>query len=752
MKRSIFAFLDRPGVKFFLSLTFFFVLITGIAVIRFSWLMFQTTGVFVWKVLYQRGLPFVIGFTALAFIVKFWIMGSNLSAIKDIIRENNRQWILMSVLILTAGAAGIWIAKTGTGLVQENAFFGKPTVPILEWHLLVSFLFSLLFFSIQNFRNKGVPSVVFRLIPVFIWLISFILWISIPNQNGFFSPAGRAPNFETYPFSDGSFYGHYARSAAAGMGFKGEDIPPRPLYIAALTFFHLLAGNDYDGVIFFQTLVLALFPALVYLLGKELHSPEAGLCAAFLVILRETNCILSATFAHNVSTTKYFFADIPCALAVSFFLLMAVRWAKHLGKQDPNGDIYATLTGCALAIVTLIRTQGLVLIFGIPLVLCAKKIDWRACSRQLILFFGVMGICFAPWLIRNHQITGGFVFDHPMTQTAEMARSYNFDQADLSQRSDENESEYSARLSEVIQSAWKNHPDEIIRFITNHFWNNVISNFRQFPVRNSLTEWRELIRSEVPFWETYGSNELRPFDLCVLGAAFVIFAFGVGAAFQRGPLYGILPLLSLVLFDLSTATGRYSAGRYLVPTNWIILLYFSIGAASWCGMLLRICGKKAKEWIDCPRVEKTALARWVPVFVGIILTAAAIPLADKAIPETFTPAAEEAVLEKLGTELPECGQESPLALKAIAIYPRYYAAEEGEPESAKQGYRVSDYGRMVFLTLAPDGFGTFELKMDEAPKSFADGSTIWLTACENGATSIVDTLYIEETGQTYRKR
>jgi hypothetical protein len=49
---------------------------------------------------------------------------------------------------------------------------------------------------------------------------------------------------------------------------------------------------------------------------------SAGIGAAWLVILRETNAILSAPFGHNVSTTKYFFSDLPTALACAFFVWM----------------------------------------------------------------------------------------------------------------------------------------------------------------------------------------------------------------------------------------------------------------------------------------------------------------------------------------------------------------------------------------------------------------------------------------------
>ena len=125
--------------------------------------------------------------------------------------------------------AAVGIAVTRIGLVKDNAFFGKPTVPLLEWHLILAFLLCLLWMILEMKQiGKAAPFVI-KAMPFIVWAVAVGIWLAIPNQHGFFSPPGRAPNFEVYPFSDGSFYGHYARSLAAGMGFKGRDIPPRPL-------------------------------------------------------------------------------------------------------------------------------------------------------------------------------------------------------------------------------------------------------------------------------------------------------------------------------------------------------------------------------------------------------------------------------------------------------------------------------------------------------------------------------------------
>ncbi len=733
------------GVNFSFSLLIFLHLavLGAVMLLRTAYLLFHSTGIYYWKVLYQRGLPLVIAGSVLCLAVIFRIFLSSRKTPGNCPLQDRKKWITVLILMLIGAAAGIVISKTRLGLEKENAFYGKPTVPLLEWHILLAFLVCLTWFCIFRFSSRSVPGSITRLLPVLIWLCAVIVWTAIPNQNGFFSPVGRAPNFETYPFSDGSFYGHYARAAAAGMGLKGNDIPPRPLYIAFLTGLHLLADNQYDRIILFQTLVLGLLPVFVYLCGKELHSQEAGLFASILVILRETHAILSAPFGHNISTTKYFFSDIPAALVCAAFIWLLIRWQKLSGEPKPAAGT-ALAAGCALGAMALIRTQSLclLLLLPFPLIPALRRAPKQA-LKQLLLFALALFFCIAPWLLRSYRITGQFVFDHPMTQTAEMARSYNFDGADLSQLPGENDGAYTQRMTAFISEMARSHFSDVAHFVAVHFLNSEICGFRLFPLRDHLNDMSELLRSNEPFWELLDSADLKTYNLIFLGLGLLIWALGIGASHQHSPHAGFIPLAAILIFNFSTALGRYSAGRYLIPTDWIMMLYFAVGLTDWIFMLYHFCGGTVSHDTD---QRQHAPAYGITIFC-MILIAAAIPVCDRLIPQTFVQDEPHTVEEKVGTLQMECPAEDRFYLHAIAVYPRWYAAGEGEPESAKQGYGVTDHGRLVFLTLAPGSFGTIEMPLDEAPEFLPDGSEVWLSACQNGPTSIAETLIVEEDGK-----
>lgn len=719
--------------------------------LRVIWLLYQTTGIFRYKVLSQRVLPLSAWLALIAFQLLMLAVGLNGGWKKVRAPVSKKQLRFFAILTtLVAVIAGL-VTVTRVGLEKDNAFFGKPTVPLLEWHIALAIIVMILC-QLNRLRIRGseLGNRLIKWLPLIIWLAAAAIWLGIPNQHGFFSPAGRAPNFETYPFSDGSFYGHYARSVAAGMGYKGTDIPPRPLYILFLALFHLIGGNNYDSVILIQTLVLALLPVMLYLIGKELSSVLAGLGAAIAYILRETNAILSAPFAHNVSTTKYFFSDLPTALTAMFFLWSLIRWLKTLREGSQKARLYAVACGGGLGLMTLIRTQSLVLIL-IPLftILLYRSIRTPEKTKQLALFLITLLCCLLPWLMRNQTITGKMVMDHPATQTAEMVASYNIGKLDMARDPGMNDGDYSAKLTGVLWESIRNHPMEIGRFITAHFFNNLISAFRVFPIRDSLASAQELLRPTTAFWEMLDNIQLRGLPLAAFLLAVLVVCWGTSASCRKFDRIGMLPMIAFLLFNLSTAIGRYSAGRYLIPMDWALFVCFFIGIDDWLEVILT-WSRNLPEKSNLPKtgvqpvLDKSQRGSWSVLMIVFLLAGLAVPVVPTLIPMQFQPATQAEIIEKLSLSPTESSADNALLTKAIALYPRYYAAGEGEPESAKQGYGVEPYGRLIFLIISPEHFGTIELPLAEAPAHFPDNATVWLAGHGQGATSIADWVLVED--------
>ena len=703
-----------------------------------------TAGIFADRVLLTRLEPAALAVWALSAVLYPFLADS---AAARAGRTKARIFIallgMMSLVALT-----VW--RTGLGLTKENAFWGEPTVPLLEWHLLVVWALLLAALRLAVWGGLRAPFAARYsawLIPVAIYLTAALVWLSIPNQHGFFSPPGREPNFETYPFSDGAFYGHYARALMNGMGFKGADIPPRPLYILILALCHLPFGVRYESVIVCQTLILALLPVVIYQVGAALHSRGAGAAAAALCILRETHGIFAATYAHNVSITKYFFADLPAALAAAFFFWALIQYAAAARSDSPRARFFALLSGGALGILTLIRTQSLILLLvALPTAIFANRnaaLKRRAAAAGWLVLG--LALCVSPWLIRSRVITGSFVFDHPRTQTGELAASYNIGGFDLSREDGMSDGAYQEKLSAAIRRNIAGYPEEIASFVIAHFFNALIASVRLFPVRTALSRYDEL-GGGTAFWEMGLASETPAVVSIGMVAGCLLAAYGIAAAVRKRGRRGCLPAIGLIVFHFSTALGRYSAGRYLIPMDWAMLLYFGTALAELRDDLTRAAGwRPGRRRVDVfpPCSLRSFGSRGVfALAAALALLGAALPLAGRLFPATLVPAGRAEVAAKLGLSETDAAAYDYLR-SAIAIYPRYYEPGSGEPESAKVGYDAAPEGRLMFLTLSPGGFGTMRLRTDAAPAFFPDNATVWIAGKTDGAVTDVSLVLVE---------
>ena len=304
-----------------------------------------------------------------------------------------------AIVWLVFGALAIFVALTRIGVTPEaTGSWGEPAVPFLEWQVLLAWLLGSLFLLAETkalalFSRKHID--VF--IGLAIWLAAAGLWLSQPVQPAYFATPPRPPNYEIYPYSDGLTYAQYAQSILIGNGMMGDDIPARPLYIVFLAGLHFLAGQDYTRVIALQSLVLAVFPLSLYLLGKELGSRPLGLAAALLVVLRDLTSNQVAPFTNNLTYSKLYFSELPAALLLSLLAWQAVRWIK----RPKQARLAPLLAGGLLGLSMLVRTQSAIVL---PVVLLAA---WLAIKKprialrgSLFLLAGV-ALAVAPWLWRN---------------------------------------------------------------------------------------------------------------------------------------------------------------------------------------------------------------------------------------------------------------------------------------------------------------------------------------------------------------
>ena len=115
--------------------------------------------------------------------------------------------------------------------------------------------------------------------------------------------------------------------ALIGQGLFNGMVFDRALYMSFLVYLHLIGGQDYRQLMAIQGAAFAIFPAILYLLGKRLHSRTAGLVLAALTIMRGLTS-LDASAWIDTANFKHMLTDFPTAIGVSVFLLLMLRWLQ----------------------------------------------------------------------------------------------------------------------------------------------------------------------------------------------------------------------------------------------------------------------------------------------------------------------------------------------------------------------------------------------------------------------------------------
>ncbi len=632
--------------------------------------------------------------------------------------------LLMALLCLL----GMWIVTTKIGITPVDNW-GGPSVPFLEWQILLTLLITCVFVFLLSNNSK----INLKWIPLGVYIFTVVLWLSQPINPAYTATPPRAPNFEIYPFSDPQFYAQYAQSALIGQGFLWPEVPARPFYVGFLTWLHLLGNQNYNNIIALQTLVLAFFPVLLYSLGTEIGGWPLGLSLSLLTAFRDINSNIAAPFADNVTYSKLFLSELPAALLISLAALLIIRWLRSVDRPV----WYPLLIGGVLGAATLIRLQSFVLIIVILLLAFIAIRNWNQWLKSTFVLVTAFVLVVAPWIIRNYFATGGLVLDNPISQTMTMARRWSGSTGNeaIPRLLGENDAQYSSRLTRMAIESFKQHPRFILGMAANHFVNSEIGSLLAFPLRDKLISPSEVVLPEHAFWKTPVTVKQLPLFLFYL----FLFAVGVVAAAQRHKLLGLLPLGLGLVYNFWSALFFSSGQRFIVPVDWSVQLYQLFGLLILCGFILSFTQTTRTNILNWMRQPSRADAishtsdvptkrRFILSLVVVLLVSGFLPITESIFPQKYLPKSQVEIAQPIGVQ-PNAGE---VALYGRAIYPRYYKSGDGEPGTDKLGYKPSKQARLVFYLIGPNQQLVI-FNVEKVPDFFPNASDVFMigTQMEN---------------------
>lgn len=641
--------------------------------------------------------------------------------IKNILGIFRPVFINAMVLLGVFSLLGLLIAVTGIGTTPEDNW-GGPPVPFFEWQILLTLLIigALSYFPrIKSKLSKFWP-------PALIYLFAIILWSSQPVNPSPAATPPRAPNFEIYPFSDPQFYAQYAQSALTGNGFLWPEVPARPFYVAVLTWLHLLGNQNYENVIFLQSLLLAFFPVVLFLLGREIGGWHLGLGLSLLTVFRDINSNNVVLFANNVTYSKLFLSELPAALFISLAALLSLYWQRSANKPA----WYPLLIGGVLGVAALIRLQSVALVVVIILMIFFTIPNRKQWIRDTSLLFVGLLLTITPWIIRNYYAVGGLILDNPISQTMTMARRWsgNFGNDILPRLPGENDAQYSSRLTRMALESFLQNPGFILRTAANHFVNSEITSLMAFPIRDEILSPAELLLPRHVFWKTPVTiNQIPLFAVNLL-----LFVLGVTVAWRRLRLAGILPLGLGLVYNLWTALFFSSGVRFIVPVDWSVQLYQFYGLLLFCGFLIsftKMGQGNISNWLQLPSrggalspIPRSANRRRLNLtLVLIVVLGAFTPFTEFIFPQMYPLQTREEIIRQMGI----VARPGEVALYGRAVYPRYYESDDGEPGTAKLGYGRSEQARLVFFLVGSNN-GLVVFGLDTAPEYFPHASDVYM--------------------------
>ena len=678
-------------------------------------------------------------------LVVRWFEASSLNLFQGQLRGALVAFGILGLLVLFV----IW---SRVGLTPDAVYWMDPGTPLLIQQVLIALgigTFFIVFQKQDNFITRHLPPFLRKLfgsklfLCLVIWGVASAVWLSQPLRPAYNSLPPRPPNFQSYPFGDAMFYDIHAQSVLIG-----KPIPShfwvKPLYTLFLSILHVLAGQDYALIVSLQVIVLAIIPVLGFLIVDAMGNRAAGLVTALLLIFREQNGIALSNVI-QVSNSKYLMSDVFSMGLMALLTLLLVRWSRN-----PAGHrVLPFAVGGTLGLLVLTRGNPIVLfpfliLFVLLVVFIQKKLHlWR--EGLLILLLGFM-LPLAPWFIRNYQLTGKLTFqDAPKAYAGQLANLYNPDpstdygdqlSSDLS-AGQETESQ-GQMLQYILQ-----HPGNVIQFVSAHYFHNLVFSYIYLPQSFQIESVRSYVKS-MPFWgawEGYLPGGARVLLFLNLG----ILALGFSALWIKNNAFVLAPVLLALGYNLSVSVVRLSGWRLILPFDWLMLIFYSMGLVQLVIILSSVfagrelqedVGKVSKQGNTPINWFKLTLLGLVFISIGLGVTMGNVLFQSQYAEKTTQQLLRE--YEELSAQVqtvltPKDLQnfleaDGAIAINGRVLFPTFLPAGGGFQSVFAPAFDEQPFSRLAFYVTGHQGMSG-SIQLDSPPEEFPGFADTLLFGC-----------------------
>jgi hypothetical protein len=631
---------------------------------------------------------------------------------------------LAIVLFVAAVVLLALMLLTKYGLFAREDFWYGAGVPILTLQLMIAIVAGFIFLLVQkHFSLQRLDIVVI----ILLYAVTAILWAREPLQKSFLFTEPQAPNQEYYPFADAAAFDAGSQFALIGQGIYIFNSPfnDRPLYLSLLIYLHSLFGQDYQRLMAAQAAVFAVLPVLIYLIGRSLNMRAVGFAAAAIATFRGINSIAGSSMI-DMANPKMILSDFPAAIGVALIILLACEWLK----QPEQKWSYAIWTGGVLGLTLMIRPHALVIFLFLPFfALLRYGRQWKhwliACA---LIGVGVIAVTL-PWEIRN-VARGGVMYASIVTKVQDVIRTrYHGPQSNTgtSEILAQNLSVVTLQQTRVLSTLYSTNLQQeqacnsIVCFAPKHFLHNTMMSILVLPTSPMLDDLRHTVKGDQSVWRANWQGNFTPSALFFLILNIFFIVLGIAVAWKYQGLPGLVPLAIFVIYNMANAFARTSGGRYIVPADWILPLYFVIGVLFAFRQIANLIAHEAIPFPDAPPTVRTethhAWSPWITTFfvftilfgIGLL-----VPLAEKLDSPRYTNVDRARILQDHETQITQAGfgleqidrfLENPGAELLIGrvLYPRSFKLGQGIVSFYFYPFTNMDFPRTGFFLVGPNG-------------------------------------------------
>jgi hypothetical protein len=510
-------------------------------------------------------------------------------------RINRRIYIagLVSFFILIAIWLFIIITKYGiTPIGFETGFWVRNGVPVLNAQILITSVSLLIIYYLvyKVFHpNSLLPIKTNRAINIgifiLIWIIASAVWIATPQPTSLYNPGPVQPGNDFYPWSDAQVYDNCAQFVFIGQKYCNGSVINYPMYDGFLLFLHVLGGQNNSLVISLQVIVIALVPAIIFLMGKLLFNRFAGLLASAFTIFQVRNSLLGGLQIWNVSYPKMMMTEPLCMLVLVLFSFWFIKYLQNTTKNH----FYVLLSGMILGLATLVRHNvwSILPVFGIAILFSTKKF-------VKVLAFFVLGFFLAtgPWAIRNVangsqpfyvlEYFQGYILQSRYQQQNITDENQTDTQPNAESTATRQPTQQDAKDSVISNSstAEQNPRDfSTYQIILSNLLRNSIASFLALPTTHTTGSLKAAIQNagNPSLWADNWAGGVNFEQATWIVVNLLVISVGIGAAIHKYKMGGMVPLIVFIMYDAGLAIAKTSGGRYIAPINWIVIFYYALG-------------------------------------------------------------------------------------------------------------------------------------------------------------------------------